>query len=73
MKLRTLEELFVKVKSGEIKEAELTVMVDNDNTYFTTCDKEGMDKEIIITRAGGYEDVLPLYELLFPKATVGKA
>ncbi len=65
MELKTLKDLHEKVKSGEINEADLVIILDNDATQFTCiCD------EIEVAQANGYHDVEALYGLLFPKATI---
>lgn len=67
MELSTIKELCDKIKSGEIDESKLTIMLDRDDTYFyiqgdklkiKECEMPGSDIEI-------------LYKLLFPKASIG--
>ena len=72
MKLKTLKELYDKVKSGEINEADLTIVLDNDCTSFYVGDMscEAESPEIKVDQANGYYDIEHLYPLLFPKATV---
>lgn len=78
MKFNTIEELYEKVKSGEIDESKLVIILDNDNTSFhlngnTEPDPEGyheFSKDIKVSEANGCLDVKPLYKLLFPKAVV---
>ncbi len=64
----TIEELYQAVKDGTIREEDLLVTLDNDCTFF--CDESGDGCEIVVDEANGYDDIEPLYKLLFPKATV---
>jgi len=77
VKLNTLKELYEKVKSGEIDEEKLVIVLDNDWTSF--CIREpgaeddpfGEDEDRIgVEEAHGWADIEPLYKLLFPRATV---
>jgi len=75
MEFKTIKELYDKVKSGEIDESQLGILLDNDCTsfYLGDCkDSEGndIDNEIRIKEANGYSDIEPLYKILFPKADV---
>ncbi len=71
----TIRKLYEAVKCGEVDEANLTVVLDNDHTMFfegPARDEAGndLDNEIEVAEANGYYDVEKLYALLFPKATV---
>jgi hypothetical protein len=74
MNLRTIKELYDKVKAGEIDESKLVVIMDNDCTSFYVGDPYEADEpeeiEINVSEASGYHDIEALYPLLFPKATV---
>ncbi len=73
MKLKTLKELYDKVKLGEIDESKLHIVLDNDCTSFYVGDGDPMadeGEEINVDEANGYYDIEKLYPLLFPKATV---
>jgi len=70
MKLKTIEELHNKVRSGEIDESKLRIVLDNDMTGFYLDVGKEDEEEIEIAEANGYQDILPLYCLLFPKADV---
>lgn len=75
MEFKTIKELYDKVKSGEIDESELTIVLDNDCTsiYLGSCEDENgndIDNEIEISETNGYCDIEPLYKLLFPNADV---
>ena len=72
---KTIKALHEAVKSGEIKEADLTIILDNDCTSFYEgrgWDDEDneIDNEIEVDEANGYRDIDKLYPLLFPQATV---
>ena len=72
---KTIKEFYAAVKSGEIDESKLTVVLDNDCTSFyegSVYDSNGkeLDNEITVAEANGYNDIDKLYPLLFPKATV---
>jgi len=76
--VKTLQELYDAVKSGAIPEATLQIRVDNDNTeFYDDPDWSAADEdddalhEIEVEEANGYDDVIPLYRLLFPNAVVG--
>ncbi len=71
MKLKTLKELYDKVKSREIDESKLQIVLDNDCTMFYVGEPgEDDDNEIEVEEANGYYDIEKLYPLLFPKAKV---
>lgn len=71
MKLKTIAELHAKVKSGEIDESKLLIVLDNDSTSFRVGDDwEDENANIEVAEADGYYDIEKLYPLLFPKATV---
>ena len=65
IKLKTIKELYDKVQAGEIDEAKLHIVLDNDCTSFGVG-----DTAIEVAEANGYYDIEKLYPLLFPKATV---
>ena len=72
---RTIKELYKAVKSGEIDESKLEIILDNDQTNFyigPSEDENGndLDNKIIVDEANGYYDIKKLYLLLFPKAKV---
>ena len=70
----TIEELYLAVKDGKIREEDLMVTLDNDCTSFGECSCVGdcscPDDDIVVDETNGYYDIEPLYKLLFPKATV---
>lgn len=72
MKLATIKELCGLIVSGKIKEEELGITLDNDNTsfYIEKDEDEESYEEIEIAETNGYNDIEPLYKLLFPKAKV---
>lgn len=73
MKLKTIKELHDKVKSGEIDESQLQIILDNDCTNFYInphVNGDNNEIEIEIEEADGYNDIEHLWPLLFPKATV---
>jgi hypothetical protein len=72
---KTIKELYDAVKSGEIDETKLGIVMDNDDTSFyvgPARDENGndLDNEILVEEANGYHDIEKLYPLLFPKAEV---
>lgn len=81
-KYKTLKEVVAAIKSGELDESNLRVVMDNDHTGIydkSRCictDEDKKDKEHWcdcdekIFTGNGYYDIEPLYELLFPKADV---
>lgn len=72
-KYDTIKEFYEAVKSGEIKEEELRIVLDNDCTSFyegDVTDENYDDVRIEVEEANGYYDIEKLYPLLFPKATV---
>ena len=74
MKLEKISHLFEKVKSGEIDESLLCIQLDNDQTMFSLSSPDHNPEfriKIQISESGGYQDILPLYKLLFPSANVG--
>lgn len=80
MKLNTIKELYDKVKSGGLNESTLRIILSNydtqfiagDTTVYQDCTEDCHNCEMIIhvKQAGGYKDIKPLYEMLFPKANV---
>ena len=68
-KYKTIPELYKAVQSGEIDGSKLEIWVDNDSTgiYFNDADIDDLDP---ICKGHGYDDVIVLYDLLFPKAMV---
>ena len=73
MKLKTIKQLYDKVKSGEIDESQLCIVLDNDCTSFylgPDSDDGEAPNEIEVAEANGYCDIEKLWPLLFPKATV---
>jgi len=69
----TIKELFEKTKTGEIDPAALIITVDNDETFFCSADPDtGDERRIDVPEANGHYDVMKLYRLLFPGATVEK-
>ena len=67
MKLKTIKELYDKVKSGEIDESKLEIILDTSNDVFFMYQNE----EIIIQEEKeGDLDIKSLYKLIFPKAFV---
>jgi len=60
---KTLKELIQAIKDGEVDESKMTVSIDNDSTNIYLDDEK-------LFNGGGYDDILDLYELLFPKADV---
>ncbi len=65
MRLETVKELVEKIKSGEVDETKLEIMLDNDDTQFSV---DG--NKVTISETNGYYDIELLYKLLFPKANV---
>ena len=65
VELGTIKEFYEFVKAGNVDEAGLEIIIDNDGTSFYI-----NDKEIIVSEANGYYDVRDLYSLLFPGASV---
>ncbi len=76
IQIATIKELYKKVKSGEIDESKLRIVLDNDCTSFSilpdeTPDGDDIEENIIkVAEANGYYDIDKLYPLLFPKAKV---
>jgi len=71
----TIKELYEAVKSGEVDESKLEIVLDNDQTSFYVGPGEDdngneIDNEIRVAEANGYRDIESLYPLLFPKAKV---
>ena len=72
----TLAAFYAAVKSGEIDESKVRIELDNDGTCFAEgeCYDEDDDaydeRQIKVEEANGYQDIEPLYKLLFPLATV---
>ena len=75
-KYKTIKELYEAVKNGDIDEAKLEIVLDNDCTNFymgpPSEDDDGIKtaNEIEVEEANGYYDIEKLYPLLFPKAKV---
>jgi len=72
---KTIKEFYEAVKSGEIDESKLEIILDNDRTSFyigPSEDEEGndLDNKIEVAEANGYADIEKLYPLLFQKAKV---
>ena len=65
---KTIKEFYKAVKSGDIDEAKLEIVLDNDCTNFYV---GSSNDEIRVEEANGYYDIEKLYPLLFPAATVG--
>ena len=72
MKLKKIEDLVEKTKSGEIDPERLSIILDNDGVSFYYGNEEADPDftSIEIEEAAGYSDILPLYKLLFPGAAV---
>ena len=68
MEFKTIKELYDAVKSGKIDESKLSVVLDNDCTSF--CLDSGEEEYIEVSESCGYNDIEPLYKILFPKADV---
>jgi len=71
---KTLKEVVEAVRSGELNESKLAIVMDNDcSTIYNGMpeDKEGNEIDNTIYKGKGYEDTEDLWPLLFPKATVG--
>ena len=72
-KYKTLEELHKAVKSGEIEESGMDVVMDNDCShvyYGPHKDSDGEEIDNCIFMGHGYEDTEDLWPLVFPKANV---
>ncbi len=74
-KYKTIADLHKAVQSGEVDEAKLSIVLDNDATSFADGhlwdeDDNELDNKIEVEEANGYDDISPLYALLFPRATV---
>lgn len=72
-KIKSIEDLYNKVKSGKIDESKLIIRIDNDTTQFYSIKGEDEDGYDIIEEyfdGNGYGDVYDLYPILFPKADV---
>lgn len=67
-KYKTIKELYEAVKKGDIDEAKMEIILDNDCTSFYIGPSN--DNEIQVEEANGYYDIEKLYPLLFPKAKV---
>lgn len=72
---KTIKALHEAIKSGEIDESQLSIVLDNDCTCFyigPTIDKNGneINNEIEVEEANGYNDIEALYSLFFPKSLV---
>ena len=68
-KFATIKELHQAVKDGEIREEDLIITLDNECTSFGASSRPD-DDDIVVDETNGYGDIEPLYELLFPYATV---
>ena len=72
-KYKTIKEVVEAVKSGELDEAGLLVVMDNDCSHiFSGIPEDGEGNEIdnCVFEGNGYHDVEDLWPLVFPKATV---
>jgi len=65
---KNIAELLKAIKSGEIDESQLEIVLDNDITSFWYGKETGA--EIKVESANGYYDIEELYKLLFPEALV---
>lgn len=65
MKYKTIKEFYDAVKSGELDETKLQIIVDSDTTLFIID-----DQEITVQEANGRYDVEELYRILFDAAKV---
>lgn len=71
-KIKSIKDLYDKVKSGEIDESKLIIRMDNDTTQFYSirdADKYSDDVEDYFS-GNGYRDIEDLYPILFPKADI---
>ena len=72
-KYKTLKEVVEAVKSGELDESRLKIIMDNDCSYIYNgpCeDEQGNMIENCIYEGKGYYDTNDLWPLLFPEAIV---
>lgn len=72
-KYETLKEVVEAVKSGELDEAKLEIIQDNDCSHIyigPSEDKDGNDIENCIYEGRGYRDTEDLWPLVFPTARV---
>lgn len=68
-KYKTLQELTIGIKTGEIDEAKVRIILDNDNTCVELMGV-GDENPPALYRGNGYCDIEDLWPLLFPKAQV---
>lgn len=69
-KFETIKEFFEAVQQGQIKEENVRIVLDNDDTSFYDESLPENEQDIVVKEAYGYADIEPLYKLLFPKANV---
>lgn len=69
MKYKTIEEVHVACKNGDVDESKLEIILDNDVTHFSIMLDE---EDTTICKGNGDYDVIELYGLLFPKAMVDR-
>jgi len=70
---KTLKELHEAVQSGEVDDANLTIVMDNDCSHVMSGpaeDENGNEIDNVIYHGKGYCDTDDLWPLLFPKANV---
>jgi hypothetical protein len=70
---KTLKELHEAVQAGDVDEASLTIVMDNDCSDIMSGpaeDDKGNEVDNTIYRGKGYGDIDDLWPLLFPKADV---
>lgn len=72
VKYKTVKDLLSAIKAGKIKEEDLQIVLDNDNTGFYLPDPNDPDDclTIEVESTNGYDDIEELYNLLFPKSDV---
>ena len=72
MKLKTIKDLYEKIKKGKIDESKLEILIDYDKVRFFLKSPRVDEEPAVIDVEGaiGYYDIDPLYKLLFPKAEV---
>ena len=66
----TLKELVEAVRSGEIDESKLQVVMDNDCSHVCIPHSNPEEEGEELYNGKGYYDVEDLWPLVFPKATV---
>lgn len=71
---KTLNELLVGIKKGEVEESDIRVVMDNDNTCVEighwTKGYDEFDDDNLLYCGNGYVDVEDLWPLVLPKAVV---